>query len=160
MMDLKNDIWNMRIALEEAEKAYKEGEVPVGCVIINSTGEIVAKTFNTKETNKIATEHAEILAITEASKALGEWRLTGHDVYVTLEPCPMCLFALMQARVSRVIFGAYDAKGGSISLGYEFQKDKRFNHRFDILGGVEHFQCSKILSDFFRERRTLYKSKF
>ena len=152
-------IWNMRLALEEAEVAFKATEVPVGCVIVNEAGEVVARAHNLKEKNKNATHHAEILAIEEASKNHGDWRLTGHTAYVTLEPCPMCLYAFLQARVSKVIFGAYDLKAGSISLGYEFHKDKRFNHFFSIEGGVLHFECSKMLSDFFKQRRGEHRSK-
>ncbi len=148
-----NKIWNMKLALEEAEKAFKEGEVPVGCIVLNGKGEVVASTYNLKEKNKNTTHHAEILAIEEASKKNGDWRLNDHTVFVTLEPCPMCLYALLQARVSKVIFGAYDLKAGAISLGYSFQKDERFNHSFDIEGGLMHFDCSKKLSDFFKQRR-------
>ena len=148
-----NDIWNMKLALEQAEKAYKIGEVPIGCVVTNVKGEVVSATHNLKEKNKDATHHAEILAISEASLKNGDWRLNGHTLYVTLEPCPMCLYAILQARFSRVVFGAYDFKAGSISLGYKFFNDKRFNHQFLVTGGMLHFNCSKILSDFFKQRR-------
>ncbi len=156
-MMIANDDWHMTIALEEAEKAARMGEVPIGCVITNQEGQIVAKTHNLKEKNKCTTDHAEIVAIKEASTALGDWRLLGHTVYVTLEPCPMCLYALLQARVERVIFGAYDLKAGSVSLGYNFPKDERFNHSFSIVGGYRHFECSRQLSNFFKQRRKLYK---
>lgn len=158
MINLKNDIWFMKLALEEANKAYKLGEVPVGAIFVNDKGDVVSKTHNLKEHTKIAVDHAEVLGIQACCKHDHSWRLEGYTVYVTLEPCPMCLFALMQARVKKVVFGAYDAKGGAISLGYELHKDKRFNHTFQLIGGVEHFECSKLLSDFFRQRRSEYKS--
>jgi tRNA(adenine34) deaminase len=147
----------MNLALEEAEKAFKKGEVPVGCIIVDENDNIVSKTHNLKEAIKDTTAHAEILAIKEASQANDDWRLIGHTAYITLEPCPMCMYALLQARVDKVVFGAYDSKAGSVSLGYNFHLDKRFNHSFDLIGGVEHFKCSKILSNFFKQRRKGYK---
>lgn len=152
-----NDNWFMNLAIEEAFKAYKMGEVPVGCIIVNEEGTVTAKTHNLKEKTQHVVDHAEILALTASNKIKNNWRLDGHTVYVTLEPCPMCLFALLHARVKRVVFGAYDAKAGSISLGYDFSNDKRFNHSFEVVGGLSHFECSKILSTFFRERRQEYK---
>lgn len=156
-MNLKNHNWYMNLALEEAEKAFRKGEVPVGCIIVDENDNIVSKTHNLKESIKDTTAHAEILAIKESSQSNNDWRLLGHTAYITLEPCPMCMYALLQARVDRVVFGAYDSKAGSVSLGYNFHLDKRFNHSFDILGGVEHFKCSKILSNFFKQRRKGYK---
>ena len=135
-MNIKSHIWNMNIALKEAECAFKEGEVPVGAVIVDENDQVLAKTHNLKEQNKDTTAHAEILAIREASEKLGDWRLVNCTLYVTLEPCPMCLYAILQARFRNVVFGAYDQKAGSVSLGYSFQKDERFNHKFSIIGGV------------------------
>ncbi|OIQ18439.1 MAG: hypothetical protein BM556_09270 [Bacteriovorax sp. MedPE-SWde] len=156
-MSLKNHNWYMNLALEEAEKAFKKGEVPVGCIVVDSNDNIVSRSHNLKESINDTTAHAEMLAIREASQSLEDWRLLDHTVYVTLEPCPMCMYALLQARVSKVIFGAYDSKAGSISLGYNYHLDQRFNHTFDVIGGVEHFKCSKTLSNFFRQRRKGYK---
>ena len=159
LKEIENHNWNINLALEQAEIAYKAGEVPVGCVIVDKNQQVVAQAYNLKEQNKDTTAHAELLAIKQASAKLGDWRLVGHTAYVTLEPCPMCMYALLQARVSKVVFGAYDTKAGSISLGYNYHLDKRFNHKFAVFGGLEHFKCSKILSNFFKERRKLYKNK-
>lgn len=145
--------WLMGTALEEANKAFKEGEVPVGALIVDEKGSVISSAHNLKEKNTDPTQHAEILAIQEASKKLTSWRLTGATLFVTLEPCPMCLYAALQARVKKLVFGAYDAKAGAISLGYDFFNDSRFNHRFDVLGGVRHYECSQLMSQFFRLRR-------
>lgn len=145
------------MALEQAELAYRAQEVPVGAIIVSPQGEVVSKQFNLKETNLNPTAHAEILSLIEASKKLGNWRLNGCSIYVTLEPCPMCLAAMVQSRIGRCVFGAYDPKGGAISLGYHLHQDQRLNHQFSVLGGIKHFDCSKILSQFFRERRANYR---
>lgn len=157
-MDFKKIDQYMSLALNEAKEAAYKDEVPVGAVIVNEQGAIIAQTHNLKEKNQNSCHHAEILAIEEASRSLKSWRLLGCDIYVTLEPCPMCLSALTQARVRNIYFGAYDAKGGSVSLGYNLYKDSRFNHKSNIFGGIKHFECSKILSDFFRQKRRRYKS--
>lgn len=149
----------MNLAIKEAEIAFKLGEVPVGAVIVDENDHVIAKAHNLKEKNKDTTAHAEILAIQKASEELGDWRLLNCTLYVTLEPCPMCLYAILQARFKNVVFGAYDQKAGSISLGYSFQKDSRFNHKFSIIGGVEHYKCSKLLSDFFKLRRKTYRKR-
>lgn len=147
----------MSIAIDEAQAAFKEDEVPVGAVISNSHGDIISTGHNTKEQNQNACNHAELLAITKASKQLKNWRLTDCDIYVTLEPCPMCLSAILQSRIKNVYFGAYDLKGGSFSLGYNMHKDKRLNHSLNVFGGFKHIECSKILSDFFKLKRKQYK---
>lgn len=147
----------MRIALEEAEKAHWANEVPVGAVIMSASGEILARTHNLKEETHNPCGHAEILAIQEAAKNLRTWRLEGCTLFVTLEPCPMCLAALVQARINQVVFGAYDPKGGALSLGYALHRDKRLNHRFGMVGGILHYECSRLLSIFFRERRGSYQ---
>ncbi len=149
--------WYMAIAYEQAQLAAWNGEVPVGAVIVSESGKILSKTYNLKEINCDPTAHAEILAIREAANKQNGWRLSGCSLYVTLEPCPMCLSAILQARVDQVYFGAYDPKGGSLSLGYAFHRDRRLNHRFKISGGIMHYQCSQLLSNFFRERRAQYK---
>ncbi len=149
--------WYMTMALDEAFAAYKSLEVPIGAVLVSPTGEVIAKAHNLKEKTFDTTAHAEILCIKEGSVKLQNWRLSDCTLYVTLEPCPMCLSALLQARVKAVIFGAYDPKGGALSLGYHFNTDKRLNHSFSIMGGVKHYECSKILSQFFKERRERYK---
>jgi tRNA(adenine34) deaminase len=147
----------MSIAIDEAQAAFNEDEVPVGAVISNSHGDIISTGHNTKEYDQNACNHAELLAIAKASKKLKNWRLTDCDIYITLEPCPMCLSAILQSRIKNVYFGAYDLKGGSLSLGYNLHKDKRLNHSLNVFGGFKHIECSKILSDFFKQKRKKYK---
>lgn len=150
---ISEDLWNMQIAYEEAIKAFHDKEVPVGACLVDKDGEVISKLGNNRERKNNSVGHAEILCIQEASEKLGSWRLMGTTLYVTLEPCLMCMGAIQQARVSRLVFGAYDPKGGALSLGYNIHKDVRLNHQFQVTGGVLHFQCSQILSKFFREMR-------
>ena len=156
---VSDHIWFMSMALEQAELAYKADEVPVGAVLVSSEGEVLSRQFNLKETHFNPTAHAEILSLTEGAKKLQNWRLNDCILYVTLEPCPMCLTAMVQSRVKQCVFGAYDLKGGALSLGYHLHKDKRLNHQFSMMGGIKHFACSKLLSQFFRERRSSYRPK-
>lgn len=156
---ITDHMWFMKIALEQAELAYRAQEVPVGALLVSPTGDILSRQFNLKESHFNPVAHAEMLALTEGAKKLQNWRLTDCYLYATLEPCPMCLTALVQARVKACIFGAYDQKGGALSLGYHLHQDKRLNHQFSVVGGVMHFECSRILSQFFRERRTSYRQK-
>lgn len=156
---ITDHLWFMNIALEQAELAYRAQEVPVGALLVSPTGDILSRQFNLKESQFNPVAHAEMLALTEGAKKLQNWRLTDCYLYVTLEPCPMCLTALVQSRVKACIFGAYDQKGGALSLGYHLHQDKRLNHQFSVVGGVMHFECSRILSQFFRERRTSYRQK-
>jgi tRNA(adenine34) deaminase len=156
---INDHLWLMDEAMLEAHKAYREDEVPIGAVIVDGNGAIIARAHNHKEKSHNPCGHAEILAIIEATKKLGNWRLLGCSMYVTLEPCPMCLSALVQARIAHLYFGAYDPKGGAISLNYNFYKDQKLNHSFPVMGGLRHFECSKILSTFFKEKRSGY-SKF
>lgn len=158
-MNFKDHLWNMGVALTLAEEAYRDNEVPVGAVIVDAGGKVLAKARNNKEKNNDPCGHAEILAIREASKTLGQWRLLDTTLYVTLEPCPMCLSAALQARVKTVMFGAYDPKGGALSLGYQFNNDARLNHKLGIVGGLMHFECSQLVSNFFRDKRGRYKHK-
>lgn len=156
---ISDHLWFMSMALEQAEQAYKSQEVPVGAILVSPEGEILSRQFNLKETQFNPTAHAEILALEEGAKKLQNWRLNDCVLYVTLEPCPMCLTAMVQSRVNLCVFGAYDAKGGALSLGYHLHQDKRLNHQFSIIGGIKHFECSRLLSQFFRERRTSYRPK-
>ena len=151
-------IWLMDIALKKAEEAYKLNEVPVGAVITDFQGKILAESQNAKEANLDATAHAEILAIRKASKELSNWRLQNCIAYITLEPCPMCFSALIQSRISTIVFGAYDLKGGALSLGYKFNLDKRMNHKVNIVGGIKSFESGRLLSSFFKQKRESYKS--
>jgi tRNA(adenine34) deaminase len=157
MLSKFNDhIWLMNEALLEADRAYREDEVPIGAVIVDPHGAVLARAHNKKEKNNNPCGHAEILAITEAAKKISNWRLINCSIYVTLEPCPMCLAALVQARIGTLYFGAYDPKGGALSLNYNFNNDKKLNHSFPVVGGLLHYECSQLLSNFFREKRGLY----
>ncbi len=159
MNRLRDIEWAMGEALKEAEKAARLDEVPVGACILDEAGKVVSLAHNRKEENSDPCGHAEILAIREACQKNGNWRLNGHSLVVTLEPCIMCMGAIWQSRVSKVFFGAYDIKGGALSLNYNFQNDERLNHAFSVVGGVKHFECSKVLSSFFKIKRKAYKFK-
>lgn len=142
----------MRQALREAELASLAGEVPVGAVIVRQ-GEVIAAAHNQREGLADPTAHAEIIAITQAAAALHSWRLTGCTLYVTLEPCPMCAGAILQARIDHVVYGAADPKAGAVDTLYRLLSDARFNHRCEVTAGVLAGKCGQILSDFFRQRR-------
>lgn len=156
---LQDHLWHMGLALEQAEQAYKVQEVPVGSILVSPDGEVLSRQFNLKESHHNPVAHAEILSLTEGGKKLHNWRLSDCTLYVTLEPCPMCLSAMVQSRLRQCVFGAYDAKGGALSLGYRLHQDKRLNHQFQVMGGIRHFECSRLLSMFFKERRGTYKAK-
>jgi tRNA(adenine34) deaminase len=158
-MNIRDFEWQMHTALEMAQKAYKLDEVPVGAVILNEHGELLASAHNEKEKDFDPTGHAEILAIQRAAQKIQSWRLSDCTIFVTLEPCPMCLSAMVQARIGTCVFGAYDKKGGALSLGYAMHQDKRLNHNFRVVGGVQHWSCSQILSRYFKEKRQEYKFK-
>jgi tRNA(adenine34) deaminase len=145
------------IALRLAEDAAFKDEVPVGALVISPSGEILSEAFNLKETTHDATAHAEILALQKAAKNIGSWRLIDCSLIVTLEPCPMCLSAIAQSRIKSLYFGAYDKKGGALSLSYNFATDSRLNHEFNIYGGYKHVECASILSNFFRAKRKNYR---
>jgi tRNA(adenine34) deaminase len=142
----------MRYALKEAERAYEEGEAPVGCVIVHE-GHLVGKAHNLRETLQDPTAHAEVLAITQAANALGTWRLEGARLYVTLEPCPMCAGAIILARIAEVHFGAHDPKAGVCGSLMNLLEDPRFNHRPVVTSGILAEECGGILSSFFRRIR-------
>lgn len=144
------DIKFMEIALLEAKKAFKLDETPVGCVIVRN-GEIIAKAYNKRETKKNALCHAEIIAIDKACKKLGGWRLLDCDIYVTLEPCPMCMGAIIGARIENVYFGAYDKKAGA--LGSVCDLSHALPHKVGFTGGIMEKECSEILSCFFKNLR-------
>lgn len=159
MHNFKDYDWLMNVALDEAYKAYGIDEVPIGAVVVDSSGNILSQSHNLKESVNDPCGHAEILAIKEACEKKGDWRLNDCTIFVTLEPCPMCLSSLVQARIKRLVFGAYDPKGGALSLNYNLYKDKRLNHNFEVVGGVKHFDSSQILSKFFREKRKAHLNK-
>jgi tRNA(adenine34) deaminase len=152
---LKNkdkDIELMQEALREAEIAYSHQEVPIGAVIV-CQNKIIARTYNRKEELQDPTAHAEILALQEAARYLGSWHLEEIDLYVTLEPCPMCAYAMLQARIKRLIFGTPDPKAGAAGSIINIVQDKRFNHQIEVVSGVLEQECSLILQKFFQERR-------
>ncbi len=141
----------MRQALFEALKSEEAGEVPVGAVVVKD-GEIIARGRNRREEGKNALYHAELEAINNACKALGGWRLFDCDLYVTLEPCPMCAGAIINSRIKTVYFGAYDKKAGSFGTVADFNRIP-YNHKPEIMGGIMEEECSKMLSDFFQKLR-------
>ena len=144
----------MELALAEAEAATARGEVPVGAVLVDgASGEVLARAHNRVEELHDPTAHAELLAIREAARGLGLKRLTGADLYVTLEPCPMCAQAIAFARLRRVYFGAYDPKGGGVDHGPRIFEQPTCHHRPEVIGGLEESRCGALLKDFFRERR-------
>jgi tRNA(adenine34) deaminase len=138
-------------ALSLAHEAASEDEVPVGAVIVKDS-KIIATGKNSREKNQSPLGHAELMAIENASKVIGSWRLNDCDLYVTLEPCPMCLSACQQARIRKVIYGAKDEKGGAICLGYHVHSDEKLNHRFEVVYEPDE-NCSKVLKDFFAKKR-------
>lgn len=142
----------MREALDEAQRARDAGELPVGCVIVRD-GEIVARAHNERERTGDPTAHAEVLALRRAAERLGGWRLNGCTLYVTLEPCPMCAGALVQARVSRLVFGAYDPQQGCAGSVYRIPEDPAFAHFCPADGGVLEAECRAGLDAFFRAAR-------
>ena len=149
----------MKRALELAEEAFREGEVPVGAVVVKkTTGEIVGEGRNRRETAKNALAHAEIEAIDQACRTMGGWRLPECALYVTLEPCPMCCGAIINSRIDNVYFGAYDLKSGS-ARSVQRMFDLPYNYRPDVTGGVMEKECSAILSEFFRELRIRKKAE-
>lgn len=146
----------MGLALRQAELAFEEGEVPVGAVIVRA-GEVLAAGFNCRERAHDPTAHAEMLAIVRASAAVGDWRLEDCTLYVTLEPCPMCAGAILQARIPRLVYGATDPKGGAVQTLYQLLSDSRLNHRVEVQGGIAAAACGEILTRFFRYQRSLGK---
>ena len=150
-----HDYW-MRQALDEARAAFEEDEVPVGAVVVHEE-RVIAQAHNQRETLNDPTAHAEMIAITQAAEALGSWRLTNCTLYVTLEPCPMCAGAIVQARLPTVIFGAADPKGGGCQSLYAITNDERLTHRSVVIGGVLEHECSTILTEFFQQQRALGK---
>ena len=151
MKDL--DCVYMKKALELAEIAAQQGEVPVGAVVVkDSTGEIIGRGFNRREYGRSPLTHAEIIAIDEASRRLGGWRLIDCELFVTLEPCPMCAGAMINSRIERVVFGAFDPKAGSCgSVVNLFELP--YNHKPELVGGVLESECAEILSEFFKQLR-------
>ncbi|GLF92572.1 tRNA-specific adenosine deaminase [Bacillus safensis] len=142
----------MQEAISEALKAEQIGEVPIGAIIVVDD-QIVSRAHNLRESEQRSIAHAELLAIDEACKATGSWRLEDAVLYVTLEPCPMCAGAIVLSRVKKVVFGAYDPKGGCAGTLMNLLDDERFNHQSEVIGGVLENECGELLSQFFRNLR-------
>ncbi|MEZ4298056.1 MAG: tRNA adenosine(34) deaminase TadA [Polyangiaceae bacterium] len=143
----------MRLALEEAEAAAQAGDVPVGAVLVDASGQVLARGRNRRELDQDPTAHAEIDALRAASRARNDWHLVGCTLYVTLEPCPMCAGALVNARIARVVYGCTDPKAGAVDTLFEIGRDPRLNHRFEVTSGVLADECAAALRRFFAERR-------
>jgi tRNA(adenine34) deaminase len=142
----------MQRAIDEAVKARAKDEVPIGCVIVRE-GRIIARGHNLRETSQDPAGHAEMIAIRKAARKLGSWRLLDTVLYVTLEPCTMCMGAIILARIPTVVFGCYDPKGGAAGSLYDLSNDSRLNHRVELLPRVLEKECSGLLSDFFAQLR-------
>lgn len=142
----------MRLAIKEGLKACREDEVPIGAIIVKDNV-IIAKAHNKRNSSKIATHHAEILAIEKACKKIGDWRLEGATIYVTLEPCPMCAGAIANSRIKKLVFGAYDTSAQNKTILNTILNDTRLNHKVEILGGVLDETCSEMLTGFFQKKR-------
>jgi tRNA(adenine34) deaminase len=152
IIDLQSDTYFMGEALRQAQRAYEAGEVPVGAVVVRA-GRIIARAFNQVELLKDATAHAEMLALTQAESAVGDWRLTDCTLYVTKEPCPMCAGAIVHVRLARVVFGAADSKAGAAGSALNLLQFPTLNHRCAITVGVREEECRNLLRSFFLERR-------
>jgi len=156
IIDLHSDDYFMGEALRQAARAYETGEVPVGAVVVRK-GRIIARAFNQVEQLKDATAHAEMLSLTQAENAAGDWRLTDCALYVTKEPCPMCAGAMVHTRLARVVFGAGDPKGGAAGGAMNLLQFPTSNHRCEITGGVRAAECRTMLQKFFAEQRRVTK---
>ena len=152
------DVKYMRRAIRQAERAAKLGEVPIGCVIVRD-GVVVGRGYNRRNTDRTTLAHAELLAIDRASRKLGDWRLEGCTMYVTLEPCQMCSGAIVQSRIDRVVIGAMNPKAGCAGSILNILQEPRFNHQVEITKGVLEEECSLILKDFFRDLRVRVKEE-
>lgn len=154
--EISEDIYFMRLALEEASLAFAQGEVPVGVVLVKD-GNVIAKAHNQRETSKDPTGHAEILALRYGLNESDSWRLTDATLYVTKEPCIMCAGAMINARLSRLVYGCRDEKGGAVDSLYRLLSDKRLNHQVEVVSGILEEECTEILQRFFKSRRKMVK---
>lgn len=147
-----DDQYFMRLAMEEALKAFKNNEVPVGAIVVIDN-RIIASSSNQRENLQDATAHAEIIAIREACRRINNWRLKDAILYVTKEPCIMCAGAILNARIKRLVYGCDDPKGGAVKSLYRLLSDERLNHRVEVVGGVMEEECGRLLKDFFKTLR-------
>ncbi|HEU5270337.1 MAG TPA: nucleoside deaminase [Jatrophihabitans sp.] len=143
----------MGLALEQALRSAPTADVPVGAVLLAADGAVLGAGCNSREADRDVTGHAEILALRAASAAVGDWQLTGCTLVVTLEPCTMCAGALVQARLARLVFGAWDPKAGAVGSLWDVVRDRRLNHRPEVYGGIRAAECGRLLTDFFARRR-------
>lgn len=148
----------MKEALRMAQRAKDKDEVPIGCVIVKD-GKVIARGWNERETKQLSSAHAEMRAIEKACKKIGSWRLEDCDLYVTLEPCPMCAGAIIQSRIRNVYYGAADPKGGSVDSLVQLFKIQNYNHHPEATGGILEDECSRLLKDFFKEKRIKKKAE-
>jgi tRNA(adenine34) deaminase len=158
IIDLQSDHYFMGEALRQAARAFEAEEVPVGAVVVHE-GRIIARACNQVELLKDATAHAEMLALTQAEEAMGDWRLTGGTLYVTKEPCPMCAGAIVHVRLQRVVFGAADPKAGAAGSALNLLQFPTLNHRCQISGGVREPECRALLQSFFAAQRARLKNE-
>ena len=157
MTVVKDDHYWMGKALRQAALAEKRGEVPIGAIVVRD-GVVIGSGYNLRESAHDPTAHAELIAVRKAARRRGAWRLSGCTVYVTLEPCLMCMGAMILARVDRLVYGCRDPKGGAAGTLYDVSADPRLNHSFTVAAGVREEECSRMLSDFFRALRRQKKS--
>ena len=154
---METDEKYMKEAIRQAKKAYALGEVPIGCVIVYQD-KIIGRGYNRRNTDKNTLSHAEITAINKASKKMGDWRLEGCTMYVTLEPCPMCAGAIVQARIPKVVIGAMNPKAGCAGSILNILEERRFNHQAQIYIGLLEEECQNLMKDFFRHLRKKKKA--
>ena len=152
VLSIHSDEYFMKQALLEAERAFEEDEVPVGAVIVHEN-RIIGRAHNQREQLNDPTAHAEILALTQAATELGTWRLTGTTIYVTLEPCPMCAGALVNARVDKLVFGCFDPKAGACGTLWNLAQSDKLNHRLTVVSDMMADDCRRVLQEFFRGKR-------
>jgi tRNA(adenine34) deaminase len=154
---MKDDAYWMGVALREAHKAGDRGEIPIGAVVVKD-GAIIGRGYNLREGKHDPVAHAEIIAIRQAARRQENWRLTGSSLYVTLEPCLMCMGAILLARIDRLVFGCFDPKGGAAGSLYDLSCDTRLNHRIELVTGIREAECSEALSGFFAALRRKKKA--
>lgn len=148
-----SDFSAMRLALDEAAKAGHAGDIPIGAIVLDHEGKVIAAACNERERTGDPTAHAEILALRGAAQALGEWRLEGCTLIVTLEPCPMCAGAVVMSRIARLVFGAWNDGYGAAGSAWDLVRDRRLHHRPEVVGGVLDSECGRLVQDFMARRR-------
>jgi tRNA(adenine34) deaminase len=143
----------MRLAIEEASAGRDRGEIPIGAVVLDASGAVIARAHNRREVDQDPTAHAEVLALRSAASALGRWRLDGCTLVVTLEPCPMCAGAVVMSRLDRVVFGAWNDEYGAAGSRWDLVRDRRLNHRAEVIGGILADECGAMVRDFLMTQR-------